>query len=286
MYGVIYKIENSTNGHFYIGQTKTRLSARWSKHKQDARSGKGWVLAAAIRKHGESAFSISVIEECHSQEDLNQAEIRLIAELKPHYNSCAGGGGLGSPTPQVREKIARAVRGRKASPETKKRMSEAQKGHYVAPETVAKIQASLAPRYEELRKARIEKYGSDKRVRPSRVYISPLEDVYRAAGAKTKQEKISLAARLGYQTGARKKLIGSDNPMHGKPKPAEIKNKLSELNKGEANAFFGKLHSADTRDKMRKAHASRAPVTCPHCGQSGHVNAMKRWHFDNCRSKQ
>jgi len=25
---------------------------------------------------------------------------------------------------------------------------------------------------------------------------------------------------------------------------------------------------------------------CPHCNKKGQLNAMKRWHFDNCRHKQ
>lgn len=27
---------------------------------------------------------------------------------------------------------------------------------------------------------------------------------------------------------------------------------------------------------------SSTPVTCPHCGKSGHPGGMKRWHFDQC----
>lgn len=286
MYGVIYKVTNTVNDHFYIGQTKMRLASRWSKHKQDARSGKGWVLASAIRKYGTESFYVTILEAHDSKDALNAAEVRLIAALKPHYNACAGGGGLGAPTPEVREKIAKASKGRRATEETKARMSAAQKGHAVRPETVAKIQAALAPRYAAMRQARIEKYGTEKRVRPKRAYVSPLAEVYAAAGATSKKEKIALAAKLGYETGNRKRLVGAQNPMYGRPKTQEIKDRLSEANKGEANAFYGKLHTLETRDKMRAAHASRAPVRCPHCGQSGHVNAMKRWHFDNCRSKQ
>ena len=28
----------------------------------------------------------------------------------------------------------------------------------------------------------------------------------------------------------------------------------------------------------------RIVVECPHCGKSGAMNTMKRWHFDNCKS--
>jgi group I intron endonuclease len=285
MYGVIYKVVNSINGHFYIGQTKMRLSARWSKHKQDSRQGKGWILAAAIRKHGDEAFALEVIEVCESKDSLNAAEIKHIAFFRPQYNACSGGGGLGSPTEEVRLKISRAGKGRKISEQTRARMSAAQDGHAVAPETSAKIQASLAPYYEALRKLRVEKYGQDKRIRTPRKYISPLEAVYVEAGVTTRNEKIALAATLGYKTGTRKRLSGADNPMFGKKQSATVLIVLSEKNTGAGNPFYGHLHTATTRDKMKAAHASRAPVTCPHCGKMGHPNAMKRWHFDNCRSK-
>jgi group I intron endonuclease len=285
MYGVIYKVSNTANGRFYIGQTKTRLSSRWSKHKQDARRGRGWLLAAAIRKYGVEAFCVTVVEQHASKDALNAAEIKLIAELKPEYNACAGGGGLGSPTAEVREKISRAIKGRVRSLETRARMSNAQKGHAVSKETILKIQAALTPRHEALRRARVEKYGTTKRVRPPRVYTSPLEEMYKKVGATTKQEKISLAAKQAYQTGSRRKLIGADNPMYGKTKSPELRQMLSRANKGEANAFYGQTHSEATRAKMREAHALRPLITCPHCGQSGKANAMKRWHFDNCKVK-
>lgn len=283
MYGVIYKITNSTNGHFYIGQTKMRLSFRWSKHKQDARDGKGWVLAAAIRKHGAEVFIHEILDTCNDKDALNLAEIRYIETLKPQYNSCAGGGGLGSPTQDVRQKISAAMKGRRTSEATRKRMSVAQKGHAVSPETIAKIQRALQPRYLAMRNSRTLKNGTAARVRISRTYVSPLADIYTTAGITEKNAKIALAAKLGYQSGARARLTGEKNAMYGVAKPEAIKTLLSQANMGDGNPFYGKLHTADTRGKMREAHASRAPVTCPHCGKIGHVNAMKRWHFKNCR---
>jgi group I intron endonuclease len=285
MYGVIYKITNTTNGHFYIGQTKMQLSSRWSKHKQDARAGKGWVLAAAIRKYGADAFTHEVIDSCADMDALNLAEIRYIETLKPQYNSCAGGGGLGSPTQAVRQKISAAMKGRLTSAGTRARMSAAQKGHFVSPETTAKIQAALKPRYLAMRNLRILKNGTAARVRMPRAYVSPLAGVYAAAGVTEKNAKIALAARLGYETGTRIRPIGEKNAMYGVPRSETTKALLSIENTGDGNPFYGRLHTEDTRDKMRKAHASRAPVTCPHCGKVGHVNAMKRWHFKNCRDQ-
>jgi group I intron endonuclease len=285
MYGVIYKVTNKVNGNFYIGQTKMRLGSRWSKHKQDAREGKGWVLASAIRKYGVESFSVEVLEQCNSKDELNHAEIRLIAAMKPEYNSCAGGGGVGSPSEDVRKKLSIARLGKKISEETRLRMSQAQKGKTVAPETIAKMHAALAPRYEAMRQARIEKYGTDKRVRASRTYVSPNQALYDELGAKTKVEKISAIAKFDYANGLRKDISGANNPMFGKPKDSAIKAKLSNANSGEGNPYYGKSHSEETRQKMKEAHALRAPVSCPHCGKTGHLNPMKRWHFENCRSK-
>lgn len=285
MYGVIYKVTNKINGNFYIGQTKMRLGSRWSKHKQDAREGKGWVLASAIRKYGVESFCIEVLEQCNSRDELNHAEIRLIAAMKPEYNSCAGGGGVGSPSKDVRKKLSIARLGKKISEETRRRMSDAQKGHFVSKETADKIQAALAPRYEAMRQARIEKYGTDRRVRESKKYVSPHQSLYDELGAKTTAEKISVLAKFEYANGLRKVISGADNPMFGKPKDPAIKAKLSNANKGEGNPYFGKFHSEETRQKMKEAHALRAPVSCPHCGKTGHLNPMKRWHFENCRSK-
>lgn len=283
MYGVVYKITNTANGHFYVGQTKTRLSARWSKHKQDARQGKGWVLAAAMRKYGVEAFTHEVLAVCGDKDALNLAEIHYIETLRPHYNSCAGGGGLGSPTQEVRQKISAAMKGRRISEATRARMSAAQKGHFVSSETTAKIQAALQPRFLAMRNLRILKNGTDARVRLPRPYISPLADIYAAAGITEKNAKIALAAKLGYETGTRIRRTGEKNPMYGIPRPEAIKALLSTANTGDGNPFYGKLHTEDTRAKMREAHASRVPISCPHCGKIGHVNAMKRWHFKNCR---
>jgi group I intron endonuclease len=281
MYGVIYKVTNTVNGHIYIGQTKTALGNRWSKHCSDARSGAGWILAAAIRKHGRKAFTVDVVEECPDKDALNAAEIAWILKLRPAYNACGGGGGLGAPTPEVRAKISVAGQGRKASQQARKNMSAAQKGHPVSEETKRKIYEATAGYREQLKQKRL----SQPKKRYVRVHKTPLQALYDASGATTKIEKIALAAKHGFESGTRKRLVGELNPMYGKEKPEEIKQALSEKMSGENNPYFGKEHSEDTRAKMRAAHAARTPVTCPHCGKEGHLNTMKRWHFDNCRSK-
>lgn len=288
MYGVIYKVTNTVNGHIYIGQTKTALGKRWSKHCSDARSGAGWILAAAIRKHGQEAFTVEVVEECHDKDALNAAEIAWILKLQPAYNACGGGGSLGSHSDETKAKISLRLKGKPFSEKHKQRISLGLVGREVTEAMREKLRMSLKGRY--LRKKPIAQEERDalamrnraRRMHPVRADLLAL---YEAAGATTRNEKMAIAAKHGFESGTRKRLVGELNPMYGKEKPEEIKQALSEKMSGEKNPYFGKEHSEDTRAKMRAAHAARPPVTCPHCGKEGHLNTMKRWHFDNCRSK-
>lgn len=41
--------------------------------------------------------------------------------------------------------------------------------------------------------------------------------------------------------------------------------------------------------RYRTGIASQNPkptVVCPHCGKSGGINIMGRWHFENCKEKK
>lgn len=289
MYGIIYRVANIVNGNIYIGQTKTALAKRWSKHCSDARSGAGWVLAAAIRKHGKEAFVLDVVEECSGKEALNEAEISWIAKLHPTYNSCGGGGSLGSHSNETKAKISLRLKGKPLSEKHKQHISQGLVGREVTEVMREKLRISLQGRY--LRKKPItqaEREGLAGRNRARRMHPirTDLLALYDANGTTTRNEKIALAAKHGFESGTRKRLVGKLNPMYGKERPEEVKQALSQKMSGVNNPYFGKEHSEETRAKMKAAHAARAPVTCPHCGKEGHVNTMKRWHFANCRDKK
>lgn len=69
--------------------------------------------------------------------------------------------------------------------------------------------------------------------------------------------------------------------------------KISESQKGRvmteehkanlSKAGVGRPVSEETREKMREKNSIK--TTCPHCGKTGGGSAMKRYHFDNCKSK-
>jgi len=55
----------------------------------------------------------------------------------------------------------------------------------------------------------------------------------------------------------------------------------SKARTGVAPGNKGKPQPEYIKDKKRKP---KPAVTCPHCGQTGGISAMTRWHFDNCGS--
>ena len=130
MYGLIYKITNLLDGKIYVGQTTQKLELRLKYHK----SSKHTFIGRAIRKHGWKNFKAEVIEECESQEQLNEREVFWIAKLnckKPNgYNLTDGGERNFKMVESVRKKISLAGMGRKLSAETKAKISASNKKNY------------------------------------------------------------------------------------------------------------------------------------------------------------
>ena len=124
MYGVIYKLTNKINGKPYVGQTTRTPEERFIDHKYCQTSN----IGRAIRKYGEENFTIEVLEECETKEQLNEREIFWIAFFNcmvPNgYNVAEGGQGNWERTPESIAKMSR-------------------KGKHHTEESKAKIAASL-----------------------------------------------------------------------------------------------------------------------------------------------
>ena len=96
---LVYKITNNVNGHGYIGITQCALAKRWREHLCAARTGSDKRLYRAMRKYGTDNFSIAVVYEAKSFEELQRVECQLIIEHNTHakngegYNLTAGGEG-------------------------------------------------------------------------------------------------------------------------------------------------------------------------------------------------
>jgi hypothetical protein len=85
--------------------------------------------------------------------------------------------------------------------------------------------------------------------------------------------------------------------LTGKKRTDETKAKMSAAATGKkhsaerlainSSSHKGLYQSQETKDKRAKALTGiqQKIVKCPHCTISGGSRAMKRWHFDNCKSR-
>lgn len=65
----------------------------------------------------------------------------------------------------------------------------------------------------------------------------------------------------------------------GKFRSTSTKQKISLANTGSSR-------SEEAKRKMSEKALNRPIVCCPHCNSKGKSGIMKRWHFDNCRTRR
>ncbi len=64
------------------------------------------------------------------------------------------------------------------------------------------------------------------------------------------------------------------------------KERAKELKEAHALAVTGKTQSAEARAKNAAAHKHpQQTVICPYCSKTGGVSLMKRYHYDNCKTR-
>lgn len=93
--GKIYKIINDINSKVYIGKTTRSLQTRFKEHIENT-SNCNSAIYAAIQKYGQNHFSIQLIEDNISDQELNQKQRYWIAaynSYKNGYNLTPGGDG-------------------------------------------------------------------------------------------------------------------------------------------------------------------------------------------------
>ena len=91
MYGYIYITENLINHKLYIGQHRSNILDE--KYK-----GSGVLLQKAFKKYGKDNFKTTILDECDSEESLNEREEYWInyfnaVESDNYYNISRGGKG-------------------------------------------------------------------------------------------------------------------------------------------------------------------------------------------------
>lgn len=81
-FGVVYAVthEKEPERVRYYGQTTQGVSKRRKGHYQEAKSSSSRPILRWLRKHEEEPVRFSVVRECFSREELDRAEIELIAQ--------------------------------------------------------------------------------------------------------------------------------------------------------------------------------------------------------------
>lgn len=109
-FGVIYKIANKETGECYIGQTTRPLKDRVRDHKRQKACVR---LCRAFEKYGDSFFTIEVLCQAETREELNSKEIEFITKensLSPNgYNLIAGPMGC-EMSAEMKNKISQTMR--------------------------------------------------------------------------------------------------------------------------------------------------------------------------------
>ena len=88
---VVYLIYNTIVQKYYIGQTTRLASYRLDEHCTEKSNSK---IHNAINKYGKQAFTVDILSECSSTEELNESErlwIILLDGCNIGYNIASGG---------------------------------------------------------------------------------------------------------------------------------------------------------------------------------------------------
>lgn len=144
VYGVIYLITCLVTGMKYVGQTTRSVELRFKEHaKTDS------YIGNAIRAHGAENFTVVILKECYSKEELDHWEMHFI---KSHntmvpcgYNMTEGGEG-NIPSEETRVKMSAMRKGVPKSPEHRAKIGASNRGKKASDETRAKIGAASTGR--------------------------------------------------------------------------------------------------------------------------------------------
>lgn len=158
----VYLLRNTVNGKGYVGQTSLpSVDERFKAHLRASKSDwkrKRLPIAAAIHKHGWDSFERSLLEVCASQEGLDLAELRWIAQLGTvspgGYNVRAGGRGGGRNSEASKLKQRAKMSGRILTPEHRRKIADACRGTVHSPKRNKKISNALRGRKNTWSKGR------------------------------------------------------------------------------------------------------------------------------------
>ena len=254
LYGYIYKITNNIDGKIYIGQKKSSFIV-------EDYYGSGLYITRAIKKYGVNNFTRDILEWCESKEALNEKEIYWISKLdatnrKVGYNISTGGNG-GNLGPEVIQKMAASMRGKKHTEATKRKISESTKGHATSEQTRKKI--SDANKGEKC-----YWYGK----KHSAETRKKIGDAHRG---KQRSAEARLKNSLAH--------TGEKHPNWGKHLSQETREKIGNANRG-------RKMSQEHCEILKKSFENRIyNNVCRVCGNTFTSKSANKKTCDNCRKE-
>jgi|ADurb_Leu_03_Slu_FD_contig_31_523001_length_2546_multi_4_in_0_out_0_2 group I intron endonuclease len=229
---IIYKTTNLINGKIYIGQ---------DSHNNKKYIGSGIYLLNAIKKYGKENFIKEILCECFSKEELDEREKYYIkfynSKIPSGYNISNGGEaswniGL---TKEVDGRLFHSL-------ETRKKISESRMGDK---------NWSKRPEMREFHRNQMLQNNP----------MNNLENRKKISGKLKGKKKIYTEEGLKKKTESARKLILENNPMKNLEirekhltivKSEKYRKNMSDVTSGEKNGMYGKKHSTETIDKIRK----------------------------------
>jgi group I intron endonuclease len=249
MHYIVYKTTNLINNKTYIGIHQTI-------NLDDGYLGSGLAMKRAIKKYGTTNFKREIIEFCLSYEELIEREKFYVNEVwvkeDSNYNLKTGGQSNGVLSEKSRQKISDSLKAKYKSGELIPRTI----APYIASEEQKKqISETLKLKYENGEIAKI--FGRE----PWNKGKTGLQEPWNKG-------------KTGVQTCWAKGLILG--PMVDDHKE-NISIALQEY-------YKDKVHPTKGLEPWNKGVIMKQ-VKCPHCSKLTDVANGKRWHFDNCKSK-
>src|SRR5690625_1604489 len=126
----VYCITNKVNGKLYVGITTKGYKNRFASHVRYSRQSRGSCRALynAMRKYGQDAFSVELIDTASSFEEMNQLERMYIAQLgslHPNGYNLTDGGDAGSFAEETRLRASKRLKGKPLSKKNRKGLIKA-----------------------------------------------------------------------------------------------------------------------------------------------------------------
>lgn len=299
---IIYKITNLLNNKSYIGKHIT-------KNINDKYMGSGLVLKQSYKKHGINNFIKEIIEECETEDLMNQREIFWISELKTYtpngYNINTGGKGgdnfTHNPNKElIRLKIIETKRNnpQSHSEEVKKKMSETRKGKSISPTySVTCIYCNKTGDKRNMVRWHFDncllnpinknkKRSFEKKQCPYCLEFRTPQILSQSHFQFCKKNPNKVFKDYSYKKNSPESLkktyetrVKNNNLKMSEETKEKIRKKMAGVKKSN---IFKQIQSKN----FKKRWENMKYITCPHCNLiSKNLGNMNRWHFENCKSK-